>query len=326
VNTSLVSILIVNWNTRELVLKCLDSLHDDFEGASFEIIVVDNGSHDGSGDALKGRHDIMLIRNARNLGFAAAVNQAFRRSSGELVLLLNSDVELMPDTLDALTKFLVENPRAAGVAPLYINPDGSPQPFHFRLPTFTMTLATGSAIVRRLVPGTERMLRKYQMLDDDFSQPRPVPQPSASCLLLRRTFLPEDHVFDERYPIFFNDVQLARSFDDQGLTLWVTPHAKVIHEAHASTRMLGSMRKRQYVGSVVRMLSETEPPTKVWLYRVVVFAQHIPLWIFGRSDALGAKELWKALSGDVGSLPTGPVPSLVDDDALTASLEHRPVG
>ena len=323
---SLVSILIVNWNTRELVLSCLDSLRESSDGFPFEIIVVDNGSHDGSGDALERRDDIALIRNTRNLGFAAAVNQAYRRSTGDFVLLLNSDVEFMQDTLNSLAQFLVENPKAAGVAPLYLNPDGSPQPFHFRLPTFTMTLATGSAIVRRLVPRSAQMLREYQMLDDDFSQPRPVPQPSASCLLLRCSVLPGDRIFDEQYPIFFNDVQLARSFDDRGLTLWVTPNARVVHEAHASTRMLGPMEKRQYLGSVVRMLSDTEPPAKLWLYRGVVFAQHIPLWILRRPGTIGAKELWKALSGDVGSLPTDPVQPRRDDEVLGAALEQRPVG
>ena len=158
-----------------------------------------------------------------------------------------------------------------------MNPDGSPQPFHFRFPTFQMTLANGSPIVRKLLPGSERRLREYRMLDEDFSQPRPVPQPSASCLLLRRSCLPDDHIFDERYPIFFNDVQLARSLSDQGLTLWVTPFARVVHDAHSSTRMLGRTGKRQYLGSVMRMLSDTEPPAKVWLYRTVVFAQNIPI-------------------------------------------------
>lgn len=311
---SLVSILIVNWNTRELVLKCLDSLRDNVGEVPFEVIVVDNGSIDGSLDALEQRRGITLIRNDRNLGFAGAVNQGYRRSTGEFVLLLNSDVELMPETLRSLAQFLFENPAAAGVAPLYVNPDGSPQPFHFQFPTFTMTLANGSAIVRRLLPGSERLLREYQMLDEDFSQPRPVPQPSASCLLLRRSFLPDDQIFDERYPIFFNDVQLARSFADQGLTLWVTPDARVIHEAHASTRMLGSSTgKRQYLGSVVRMLTETESPAKVWLYRVVVFAQHIPMWMLRRSRTMGLRELWRALSGDV-----GPLPSFRLDDELTS--------
>jgi GT2 family glycosyltransferase len=317
VSDSLVSILIVNWNTRELVLKCLDSLTDNVGGVSSEVIVVDNGSIDGSGDVLERRRgEITVIQNTHNLGFAAAVNQAYRRSSGEFVLLLNSDVELMPDTLSSLTQFLRENPQTAAIAPLYINPDGSPQPFHFRFPTFTMTLANGSEIVRRLLPGSARLLREYRMLDEDFSRPRPVPQPSASCLLLRRSFLPDDHIFDERYPIFFNDVKLARSLADRGLTLWVTPDARVIHEAHSSTRKLGSTGKRQYLGSVIRMLTETEPPAKLWLYRVVVFLQHIPIWMSRRSGTIRITELWKALSGDVGPLPS----RKLDDEPRPGSL------
>jgi len=304
---SLVSILIVNWNTRELVLSCLDSLPESASGVSYEVVVVDNGSIDGSADALEQRPEITLVRNARNLGYAAAVNAAYRRSTGELVLLLNSDVDLTPGSLSLLTRFLTEHPDAAGVAPLYVNPDGSPQPFHFRFPTFMMTLVNGSSFVRWIYPGSNRLLREYRMLDDDFSRPRPVPQPSASCLLLRRSLLPVDHVFDERYPIWCNDVQLARSFADRGLTLWVTPDATVIHEAHASTRMLGSVGKRQYLGSIVRMLIETQPPAKVWIYRSIVFLQHIPKWLLRRSGTLGVRDLWKALSGDVGPLPSGPV-------------------
>ena len=189
-----------------------------------------------------------------------------------------------------------------------MNVDGSPQPFHFRFPTFTMTLANGGAVAGRLLPGSKRRLRRYRMLDDDFSQPRVVPQPSASCLLLRRSVLPNDHVFDERYPIFFNDVQLARSFADRRLSLWVTPAAKVVHHSHASTRKLGAAGKRQYLGSIIRMLDETEPPTKVWFYRAVVFVQNIAVWLLRRPNALTFGDLCKALSGDVGPLPSDPSP------------------
>ena len=303
----LVSILIVNWNTRELVLECLRSLPKQGTGPSYEVVVVDNGSVDGSGDALSRQTGITLIRNERNLGYAAAVNQAYRRASGDFILLLNSDVELTPTALSALTQFLRDNSSAAAVGPLYMNVDGSPQPFHFRFPTFTMTLANGGALAGRLLPGSKRRLRQYRMLDDDFSQPRPVPQPSASCLLLRRSILPDDHVFDERYPIFFNDVQLARSLADRGLTLWVTPAAKVVHHSHASTRKLGTSGKRQYLGSLIRMLEETEPATKVWFYRAVIFLQNIPVWLLRRRDALSPTELWKVLSGDVGLLPSDPL-------------------
>ena len=88
------------------------------------------------------------------------------------------------------------------------------------------------------------------------------------------------------------------------MTLWVTPDATVIHEAHASTRRLGTVGKRQYLGSVMRMLEETEPAPKVWLYRTVVFIQHIPLWLTRRPGTIEFGSLVKALAGDVGPLPS----------------------
>ena len=300
------SILIVNWNTRDRVLRCLDSLAAATEGIPSEVIVVENGSVDGSPDALARRADIILLENDRNLGYAAAVNQAYERSSGELVLLLNSDVDVSPRPLRSMMSFLDAHPTVAGVAPLYVFPDGSPQPFHFRFPTFPVTLANCSATARRLIPGIDRRLREYRMLDDDFSHARPVPQPSASCLLLRRSVLPDDHMFDERYPIFFNDVQFARSLAARGLDLWVTPEATVVHDGGASTRMLGVTGKRQYLGSTIRMLSETESRSRLWLFRAVVFAQHIPLWLLRRPNTIGMRELCVALSGDVGPLPAAP--------------------
>ena len=303
----LVSILIVNWNTREAVTSCLDALPASVVGElRYEVIVVDNGSVDGSPEALDEQCDIALIKNEENLGFAAAVNQAYARSSGEFILLLNSDVDLTPGSLSALLGFLHNHPDVAGVGPLYLNPDGSPQPFHFRLPTFAALLANGSSLVRRMMPGSTRILRDYRMLDDDFSAPLRVQQPSASCLLLRRSCLPASVVFDERYPIFFNDVMLARRLFERGLELWVTPDAVVLHEAHSSARQLGKTLRRQYLASIIRMLEETESPLKVWTYRAVIFSQNTVLALSGRRESLRGAELWRALSGDPGPLPARP--------------------
>jgi GT2 family glycosyltransferase len=306
VESVLVSILIVNWNTRNAVERCLDALPESIDGQlNYEVIVVDNGSVDGSAEALRERTDITLVGNTENRGFAAGVNQAYARSSGEFVLLLNSDVDLTVGSLTALTQFLVDRPRVAGVGPLYRNPDGSAQPFHFRLPTFPALLANGSSLVRRFMPGSTQILRDYRMLDEDFSVPLRVPQPSASCLLLRRGCLPQDGVLDERYPIFFNDVMLARRMFERGLELWVTPDSIVVHEAHSSARQLGGSLRRQYVASIVRMLEETESPVKVWAYRALVFSQNLVLW-FGGRESLRGRDLWRTLAGDPGPLPTRP--------------------
>jgi GT2 family glycosyltransferase len=304
----LTSILIVNWNTRELVLKCLESLPAGTgPDVLYETIVVDNGSVDGSPEALAERGDISLIRNDGNRGYAEAVNQAYDASKGDLVFLLNSDVELRPGTLSTLVRFLEEHPEAAGAAPLYLNPDGTPQPFHFRFPTFLAVLAQGSSVTSRL-PFLHRSVREHHMLDDNFDLPRTVEQPSASCLLLRRSVLGQS-VFDERYPIFFNDVELARRIAAMGRKLWVTPDAEVVHEGHASTRQLGNRLKRQYLGSLVLMLRETEPGWKVRLYQSLVLLQGAAVLALRRPDALALSELWGAASGRPGSLPLGPAGS-----------------
>src|SRR6202012_409414 len=103
----------------------------------------------------------------------------------------NSDVEFTPGALSVLARFLRERPDVAGVGPLYLNPDGSPQSFHYRFPTLPAMLASASGPLRRLPPLGRRVPR-YGLVADDLSRPRRVPQPSASCLLLRRSALRQD--------------------------------------------------------------------------------------------------------------------------------------
>lgn len=303
-----VSVLVVNWNTKDECLACLDALAEAAGNVAFETIVVDNDSRDGSADALASRDDIDLVINTVNTGFAAAVNQAYRRSHGALVLLLNSDVEFEAGQLGRLVAFLDERPSAAGVSPLYRNPDGTAQPFHFALPTYGAVLGMASAPLRRL-PWIARRVRDHALDIGTITNPMPVPQPSASCLLLRRSCLPATEVMDERFPIFFNDVQLARSLAERGHTLWLIPDVIVTHVGHASTRQLGGALRRQYIASLVRMLQATEPRRRVWLYRVVVFTQGVMLYLVRKPGQLSPRQLWYALAGDPGTLPTARQPA-----------------
>ncbi|HYY32201.1 MAG TPA: glycosyltransferase [Gaiellaceae bacterium] len=301
-----VSILLVSWNTHDFTLECLDSLPSGIDDdLTYELIVVDNGSRDGTAEALAEREDIELVSNPDNRGYAAAVNQAYSRSKGELVLLLNSDVRFTPGSVSTLVRFLREHEDVAGVVPLYLNPDGTRQAHYYRLPTFTMTLANANAVMRSLPPFSQRV-REYRMLDDDFSQPRHVPQPSASCLLLRRSLLAPDHLMDERYPIYFNDVALARELTLRGGSLWMTPEAVIVHEHGASTRQLGGALKRQHLGSLVRYIAMTEPFPRLLLFRSLALAQGLAVRVLRRSDALPLGDLWSALRGDPGPLPQAP--------------------
>jgi GT2 family glycosyltransferase len=306
VSTPAISVLLLSWNTRELTLECLDSIPVGIDdGTTYEVIVVDNGSQDGSAEALAERDDITLIANPDNKGYAKAVNQTYERAQGEFVLLLNSDVEFKPGSLSTLLRFLREHPGVAGVGPLYLNPDGTEQQHHYRFPSFGATIGNMSRLLAGVPPFAGRV-REYRMLDDDFSKPRPVEQPSASCLLIRSSALQDDELMDEQFPIYFNDVALARSLADRGHELWMTPEAVVVHEHGASTRQMGGALARQHIGAHVRYLRATEPRYKVEIFRGLVFVQKLLLITFRRPGTLSFEDLRKALAGDPGPVPQAP--------------------
>ena len=298
----------VSWNTREKTLACLDSiplgLGETFQA---ETIVIDNGSHDGSREALASRPDIHLVANDLNFGYAVAVNQAFALARGDLILLLNSDILFTPRSLHHLIEFLQAHDDAAGVGPTYLNPDGSPQAHHYRLPTFTSFLGNSSFLFGR-IDYFRRQVRSYRMLDDDFSRPRRIEQPSASCLLLRRHRMP-DPLLDERFPIYFNDVALARILSAaRGEQLWMTPESVVYHDHGASTRLMGSSRLRQYLGAQIRYLHDSTPWYAVGLFRAVVFTEHVGRILVRHPGAMQfsdtrrspPRRLWHAPAGNGG--------------------------
>lgn len=228
------SIAIVNWNTREMLDDCLRSIREAPDEITREVIVVDNASADGSAEMVAADHpEVTLIANERNVGYAAANNQAIRASSGELVLLLNADIVVHPGALDALAQVLRERPEAAAAAPRLILPDGSVQAScrTFPTPRVVMYEALGLA---RLFPGS-RSLGAYRMTWWDYDEERTVEQPMASALMLRRAALEDVGLMDEAFAIFFNDVDLCKRLYDAGWTIRFTPRAEMDHVGGAST-------------------------------------------------------------------------------------------
>ena len=301
-----ISVLIVSWNTRPLTETCLASLPGSVTpGTTYETVVIDNNSTDGSAELLRSRDDIDLVENDENLGYAAAVNQAFARARGRLILLLNSDIEFKPGSLGALVRFLEEHPDAAGVGPLYFNPDGTPQQHHYRLPTYGALLAAYSSVLRKL-PVLSSRYRDYRMLDEDFARPCRVEQPSASVLLLRRDALPDDYLLDEHFPIYFNDVELAYRLGRRGRELWMTPASEVFHVHGASTRQLGALLRRQHLASLVRYLELTQPRGRLLAFKAFVFVQKATLRALRKPNALSVRDVILSLRGDPGSLPQSP--------------------
>ncbi len=131
-----ISIIIVNWNTKELLAECIDSIYASPPGGEFDIWVVDNSSSDGSTDMIRERYpEVNLIDNEENIGFAKANNQALRKCQGKYVLLLNPDTAVETNAIVNLVSFLEKTPEAGMAGARLVNPDGSLQISAFPIPT-----------------------------------------------------------------------------------------------------------------------------------------------------------------------------------------------
>jgi hypothetical protein len=222
------SIIIVNWNTREHLRACLASLRAA-DGSDLSVIVVDNASTDGSAEMVRAEFpEVCLIANDRNLGYAAGNNQGLAVAQSEWLLLLNPDTELGREALEGLAGFLRDHPKAGAVAPRLVHADGRIQESVRGFPTPDALFGQ----ITGLAPET------YRTPIATVTEPLPVDQPMASCLLLRREALAQVGPMDERFPIFFNDVDLCYRLKEAGWEIWYLPQLRVLHHGGASTRQV----------------------------------------------------------------------------------------
>ena len=183
--TPLLSICIVNWNTRDLLLGALASIYDAPPNFGFEVIVVDNNSRDGSAGAVRERFpQAQLIANADNTGYAAGNNQAMERACAAYNLLLNPDVILPPGGLDKAVAFMEQHPDAGALGVRQVHPDGSLQKSARGFPT-PMAVLWELLGLSRLLPGS-RVFGAYRMTWFDYAHMAEVDQPMGTFLLLRR--------------------------------------------------------------------------------------------------------------------------------------------
>lgn len=238
------TVVVVSWNTRDLLDRSLETLKEDLERSSnleTEVYVVDNDSKDGSAAMVAEKHGwATLIANDDNLGFAKANNQVLRQAKGRYVLLLNPDTEVEPGALKTLIEFLEAHPKAGIVAPQLLNSDGSIQRSCRQFPTFTGMLFELIGL-SKLFPKGSKMgttFRAYKMLDWEHDDEREVDQPEGACLLLRREVLEEVGLLDEGYFMLFEEVDWCYRIKKAGWQIWFTPKARVMHHYGQSIKQV----------------------------------------------------------------------------------------
>jgi GT2 family glycosyltransferase len=227
------SILVVNWNTRDLLVDCLQSVHDTLQGLQFELLVVDNASTDGSVAMVREKFPtVRLIENQENVGFARASNQAIDHSRGRYVMLLNSDARLMGDAAQQIVHFLDTHPRTGIVGARLISPEGDPQVAYGPLPTLMSEVVSLLGMDKGLAsaasgPACGQTTAARPALETGWV--------GGACLTARRQTLEEIGLLDEQFFMFSEEVDLCRRATSAGWDVVHLPWAEVIHVGAGST-------------------------------------------------------------------------------------------
>ncbi|UCD33434.1 MAG: glycosyltransferase, partial [Desulfobacterales bacterium] len=217
------SIIIINWNTRELLKSCLKSVFSAVKQIDFEVFVVDNGSWDGSPEMVKAKLPrVMLIQNDRNLGFARANNIAIKRAAGRYIALVNSDIVISEEAAEEIVRFLDENPRIGAAAPQYMNSDGSKQNSFDNFPSLTTELINKS-LLRAIFPG------KYPSKKIDYEGPLSVESVIGAFFVLRVQALESVGLLDEGYFFFLEETDLCLRLKNAGWRIVHIPWIKIHH-------------------------------------------------------------------------------------------------
>jgi hypothetical protein len=216
-------VIIVNWNTKDLLCQCIDSLTQTLKKIDTEVFVVDNGSTDGSVAAVREKiSGVRLIENLVNLGFAKANNQAISLSSREYLLLLNPDTQVKDEAIERMLFFMDAHPEAGVVGAQLLNVDGSKQNSIANFPSLATELLNKS-LLRWLFPD------KFPGKETDYPGPVEVDSVIGACMMARRKALEQVGLLDEEYFLFLEETDWCYRMKKAGWKIYHIPQAEVLH-------------------------------------------------------------------------------------------------
>ena len=255
-NTVDVSIVIVSFNTKEVTRQCLEHVQRHAAGIRHEVFVVDNASTDGSADMVQVEFPwVQLIRLDKNRGFAGGNNPAMEKASGRYVLLLNSDAFLAESVLEKTIQYMEDHPAIGVLGCKLTDPDGTMQPSARMLPGPVNKVLHITGLAARF--SKSKFFGRVDYTWWDHSQPKPVGWVVGAYFLIRRETMEAIGVLDERYFLYFEEIDYCLSARRAGWEVVFYPHASVIHLGGQSSVKTGervSAKGRQMIA--IRITSE----------------------------------------------------------------------
>jgi GT2 family glycosyltransferase len=266
-----VSVCIANWNCRDLLRRCLESLYDQPQGVSFEVVVVDNASADGAADMVAAEFPgVVLVRNRENRGFSKANNQAAALARGRYLFFLNNDTVVPPDTLRKFLEFAEANPTVGMVGPRLRGGDGAAQISYRRRPTLGALLHRVS-----LLRWTGLFRRAYYEYRRDSFNPegvRPVEVLMGAAVFLPRAVFEDSGRWDEGYRFGGEDIDLSTQVGRRKELVYVGD-VEVVHYGRVSSRKnIGFAAPNVAIGYVHYFRKAGATPTALAVYKLFVTA------------------------------------------------------
>ena len=263
------SIVIVNWNVRELLRKALQSIQDNpATRYTYEVIVTDNDSKDNSVEMLRESFPwVKLVASDKNLGFAAGNNAGFRLATGRIILCLNPDTEMHPQTLDFIVEQFDQDSQLGALGVKLLNTDGTLQPSCKSFPNLD-TVLWNALSLDTLFPKS-KIFGKYNMTWFDHASECEVAQPMGAALAFRRSVLAQVGEYDERYFMYFDEVDLCFRVHHAGWKIKFFPQVSVTHHwAQSTNQALFSMNKQWYISFAKYFMKNLKYPQ--WLTWLVL--------------------------------------------------------
>lgn len=245
------SVIIINWNTRDLLIDCIKSVYATTQGLEFEIWVVDNGSWDDSVKILRNTFpDVNIVENKHNLGFAKACNQALRLIKSKYAILINTDTILTDGAIKTTIDFMEKNPAIGICGGQLLNPDGSRQNSIANTPNLATELLNKS-LLRRLFH------KKYPGKEHNIETPVQVDSIVGAFMAVRKKAMDEAGLMDESYFFFFEETDWCLRMKKNGWKVFHHPNVKIYH-------LQGQTAKKANIGARI----------EYWKSRYIFFRKH----------------------------------------------------
>ena len=293
------SIVIVNWNVRELLRKCLASVYENWQlpPDALEIIVVDNASSDGSSDMVRAEFpQAVLFENLENVGFTAGNNQAIKQSRGRYVMLLNPDTEVLGDALKTLICYMDARPEVGVIAPKLLNPDGTVQSSRRRFPTWA-TAFLESTVLQQSWPDN-RVLRDYYIQDRSDDETQQVDWGVGACLMVRREVIEQVGLLDEGFFMYSEEMDWCYRIKQAGWQIVYLPAAEVIHYGGQSSKQVIAAQHIHFQRSKIRFFRKHHGVVQATLIRIFLLLNYLYQltteslkWLLGHKRTMRAERI-----------------------------------